>query len=70
MQILAASESRKLWTKMSTEKLHLLRKEVLTLSTSPCTINAGTCVLHKVKKILMVLPEKSIHPNPLGWLQC
>lgn len=55
MQILAATESRKLWTKMCTEKLHLLRKEVLTLSTSLCTINAGTCVLHKVKKILMVL---------------
>ena len=52
-QILAATESRKLWTEMRTEKLHLLRKEVITLSTSLFRINAVTCVLHKVKKILM-----------------
>lgn len=70
MQILAATESRKLWTKMRIAKLHLLRKEVIALSTSLFRINAVTCVLQKVKKIPMVFSEKSICPNPLGPLQC
>lgn len=50
---------------MRIEKLHLLRKEVITLSTSLVRINAATC-LHKVKKIPMVFCKKSIRPNPLG----
>lgn len=54
MQTLAGTKGRKLWTKMHIERLHLLRKEVLTLSTSLFTINAATCFLHKVNKIPMV----------------
>lgn len=70
MQTLATTESRKLWTKMRLAKLHLLRKEVITSSTSLFRINAVTCTLHKVKNTLMVFGEKSICPNPLGLLQC
>lgn len=48
-------------------KVCLLRKEVITVSTSLFTINAVTCVLHMVKKTPTVFWEESIHASPWAW---
>lgn len=48
-------------------KVCLLRKEVITVSTSLCRINAVTCALHKAKNTPTVFWEKSIHAKPWAW---